>query len=252
MKVVALLSGGKDSCFSIMECRRHGHEVVAVANLYPPEAAASVSDDMDSWTFQTVGYQAIEVMARDCLELPLFRRPITGRNARTSLVYERTDEDEVEDMFLLLQDVVNAGLGVDAVCSGAILSDYQRLRVEDVCGRLGLTSMAYLWRRDQSQLLTDMVDAGLVAAVIKVAAMGLSGKHLGKTLGQLTPVLERLHTEFGCHVCGEGGEFETLTLDCPAFKRRLVLNDTQIVNVSEDEFAPVAYLRIGNVTTEAK
>lgn len=29
--------------------------------------------------------------------------------------------------------------------------------------------------------------------------------------------------EYGSHVCGEGGEYETLTLDCPLFKRRINL-----------------------------
>ena len=29
--------------------------------------------------------------------------------------------------------------------------------------------------------------------------------------------------EFGLNVCGEGGEYETFTLDCPLFKKRLEL-----------------------------
>ena len=37
MKVVALISGGKDSTFNMMECVAQGHEIVALANLYPPE-----------------------------------------------------------------------------------------------------------------------------------------------------------------------------------------------------------------------
>ena len=56
-----------------------------------------------------------------------------------------------------------------AVCSGAILSDYQRIRVEHVCSRLGLVSLAYLWRRDQAELLDQMVDLGLESVLIKVS-----------------------------------------------------------------------------------
>ena len=40
------------------------------------------------------------------------------------------------------------------------------------CARLGLVSLAYLWRRDQTQLLREMVKAEVEAVVIKVAAMG--------------------------------------------------------------------------------
>jgi diphthine-ammonia ligase len=82
--------------------------------------------------------------------------------------------------------------GLEAVATGAILSDYQRLRVENVyavivgwtqicsysfvicsCTRLGLISLSYLWRRDQSELLQEMVDSRMVAVLIKVAALGL-------------------------------------------------------------------------------
>lgn len=40
------------------------------------------------------------------------------------------------------------------------------------CGRLGLVSLAYLWRRDQGELLKEMIEAQVEAVVIKVAAMG--------------------------------------------------------------------------------
>lgn len=31
------------------------------------------------------------------------------------------------------------------------------------------------------------------------------------------------NTRFQTHMCGEGGEYETFTLDCPIFKQRVVL-----------------------------
>lgn len=68
-----------------------------------------------------------------------------------------TPGDEVEDMFILLSEVKRQIPTVAAVSSGAIASDYQRLRVESVCSRLGLVSLAYLWRQEQSLLLQDMV-----------------------------------------------------------------------------------------------
>jgi diphthine-ammonia ligase len=69
-----------------------------------------------------------------------------------------TPGDEVEDMFILLNEVKKHIPSVTAVSSGAIASDYQRLRVESVCSRLGLVSLAYLWKQDQSLLLQEMVN----------------------------------------------------------------------------------------------
>jgi diphthine-ammonia ligase len=73
------------------------------------------------------------------------------------LQYNVTAGDEVEDMFALLSEVKRRIPSIGAVSSGAIASDYQRLRVESVCSRLGLVSLAYLWKQDQTLLLEEMV-----------------------------------------------------------------------------------------------
>jgi diphthine-ammonia ligase len=62
-----------------------------------------------------------------------------------------------------------------------------------------------------------MVDAGLHSIIIKVACLGLTAKHLGRSIADLEPVIFSLAERYGCNVCGEGGEFETLTLDGPMF-----------------------------------
>jgi len=149
MKVVALISGGKDSCHSLAECARAGHEVVALANLCPLDAQPH---DLDSYCFQTVGHGLVDAYAA-CTGLPLFRLQFAGQSACRELQYARTEGDEVEDLFRLLAFVQARVPGLGGVASGAIASDYQRTRVEDVCGRLGLVSLAYLWHRPQAALL---------------------------------------------------------------------------------------------------
>ncbi|KAJ0013258.1 hypothetical protein Pint_20380 [Pistacia integerrima] len=48
---------------------------------------------------------------------------------------------------------------------------------------------------------------------------------------------------YGINVCGEGGEYETLTLDCPIFvNARIVLDEFQVVLHSPDSIAPVGVL----------
>ena len=84
-----------------------------------------------------------------------------------------------------------------------------------------------------------MIASGVEAVLIKVAGIGLTAKHLGRTLAEMQPNLQRLvccllsssiylipllkNELYGLHICGEGGEYETLTLDCPLFKRRINL-----------------------------
>ncbi|KJE96102.1 ATP-binding domain-containing protein 4 [Capsaspora owczarzaki ATCC 30864] len=263
MKVVGLLSGGKDSCFNMMHCVAMGHELVALANLMP---AASAPDELDSFMYQTVGHEAVDAIAR-ALELPLVRRAILGTSLHTELAYDPSvtaaaagapstvggGPDEVEDLFALLQQVKELHPEVEAVSVGAIASDYQRLRVEHVCKRLGLTSLAFMWRRPQADLMREMIDAGLEAILIKVAAVGLEPrKHLGKTLGQVHSHLQRMNEMYGLHICGEGGEYESFTVDCPLFRHRIVVDETEIVVHSHDPIAPVAYLRIKKLHLEPK
>lgn len=88
----------------------------------------------------------------------LFITFLVGIHRHHDLSYSMTPGDEVEDMFKLLNEVKRQIPSVTAVSSGAIASDYQRLRVESVCSRLGLVSLAYLWKQDQSFLLQEMVN----------------------------------------------------------------------------------------------
>ena len=218
-RVLGLVSGGKDSAYAMMKCVEHGHEIIALGNLHPPSSC--IGEELDSFMYQTVGHPHVQAMA-DAMELPLYRREICGTAVATGLQYDgAVAGDEVEDLHALLAEVLRREPGVTAVCCGAVLSNYQRARVESVCARLGLASLAYLWQRDQAELLAEMVDAGVVAVLIKVAALGLKPAHLGRTVGELQPLFHKLHGQFGFHVCGEGGEYETYTLDCPLFKRAI-------------------------------
>jgi diphthamide synthase (EF-2-diphthine--ammonia ligase) len=110
---------------------------------------------MDSYIYQTVGQDAIEFVAA-AMELPLVRRVIQGSPIQQRLEYgdrlslSAVGGDETEDLYELLLSVkvcrsrLVAGdeltyrflqsqfPEIDAVSVGAILSDYQRLRVEQV------------------------------------------------------------------------------------------------------------------------
>lgn len=200
MKFVALISGGKDSFFNIHHCMSRGHELVALGNLYPKQTGI---DEIDSFMFQTVGHDIIEYYS-ECLEVPLYRQEINGSSKNQLLEYSITEEDEIEDLYVLLKKVKEKHPDVEGVSCGAILSHYQRTRVENVCGRLGLTCLAYLWQRDQLELMGEMCNNQLDARIIKVAAIGLNATHLGKSIQELYPYLIKLNRMYEVHICGEG------------------------------------------------
>ncbi|CCL99449.1 uncharacterized protein FIBRA_01467 [Fibroporia radiculosa] len=255
MKYVALLSGGKDSCYNLLHCARNGHQLAAAASLGPGQG----KEEIDSYLYQTVGQDAIELVAR-ALDVPLYRRVISGMALEQGSEYGHRDPsrgvgvigDETEDLHALLSLVKDRHPDVEGVSVGAILSNYQRVRVEHVCRRLALTPLCYLWQRDQSELLAEMIEAGMEAILIKVAGIGLTVKHLGKNLAEMQQTLLKLNDLYGSHICGEGGEYETLTLDCPLFKQRISIQDTETVVHTDGDFAVVAYLRIKDAVLKSK
>lgn len=244
MRVVGLISGGKDSCYNLMQCVKSGHELVALVNLYP----AQLEDELDSYMYQSVGHSWIYHYS-EAIGLPLFRHPIKGKPIHTGLQYNHStndmsskDHDEVEDLFDILSKVKQS-VAFDAVSVGAIFSTYQSNRVQNVCDRLGIHMLAYLWQREQKQLLDDMIQDGVDAVLIKVAAIGLDPqRHLGRTLAEMRPILHDLNSKYDINVCGEGGEYETFTLNCPLFRKRIELIDPQVRIHSDDAFAAVGYL----------
>ena len=287
MRFVALVSGGKDSFYSILEAIRQGHELVACGHLAPAPAAAAArkvgdneveeeAEEEESYMYQTAASECIPTLVEECLGVPLYVRELRGRSRDTSLVYDHVTTssavaaaanstssaeddnddapiDEVEDLYLLLQTILSAHPDITAVTSGAILSTYQRTRIESVCGRLSLTPLSYMWRiGPQRSLLQCMLEDGIDAVLVKVASPpGLvPHKHLNKTLSELfySGHFDRLKERFDFHICGEGGEYETLVLDAPIFRKRLVLDEVEILDTDDG----VGVLRVARCHAEAK
>jgi diphthine-ammonia ligase len=86
-----------------------------------------------------------------------------------TLQYRESSKDEVEDLYELLFSIKKTHPDIEGVSCGAIVSTYQRLRVENVCLRLKLTPLTYLWMRDRSSLLSEIIQKGVVAVIVKVA-----------------------------------------------------------------------------------
>lgn len=239
MKFVGLVSGGKDSFYAIMESIRNGHDLVACAHLSPRTEEVGDQGELESYMYQTAASECIPTLVEECLGVPLVMRKCVGRSKNTSLVYDPLDrsedvQDEVEDLYELLVEVKEKFPNVTGISSGAILSTYQRIRIESVCSRLELTPLGYLWRiSSQRELLEAMLEDGIEAVLVKVASPPglIPRKHLNKTLGDFYygGIFDKLKERFDFHVCGEGGEYETLVLDCPMFSKRLDLEEVEIL-----------------------
>ena len=73
-----------------------------------------------------------------------------------------------------------------------------------------------------------MLDFGFKIMIVAVAAEGMGKEWLGRNVDETcVDDLVELHQRHGINVAGEGGEFETLVLDSPLFKKPLIVEETK-------------------------
>ena len=95
-------------------------------------------------------------------------------------------------------------------------------------------------------------DGKLNSVLVKVATLGLDQSHLGKSLGDVREHLHKMHDKYGINICGEGGEYETFTLDCPLFFKSIAIENSSVIIHSADAFAPVALLGLDSLKLQIK
>ena len=197
-----MYSGGKDSTFATYLAHQMGHEISFLVNIVPMDKA--------SWIFHTPNLSIVPKMA-EAMDIPLI-----------SVVSDGTEEGDMD----ALKDALE-GLDIDGVVVGALWSDYQWDRMNRVLGELDLIMLAPLWRKDQDMVYDEMVSAGIDAIIVGVFAEGLDERWLGRHIDNSSKdELKVLRSRYGISIMGEGGEYESMTLDSPMFKKRLVINSS--------------------------
>ncbi len=203
MKLAALISGGKDSVFAIHKALEEGHEVTHLINIIPARD--------DSYMYHSINLHMVELISEAC-EIPLVQQQSSG-----------IKELELDDLTLALKKV-----NVDGVSVGAIESQYQASRVQKICDSLGLKVYSPLWHRDAEELLHEMAKV-LDIRIVRVAAEGLDKSWLGRPINvNSIENLKALNRRYMVHMAGEGGEYETLVLDAPFYKKRIEIVKSEI------------------------
>jgi ABC transporter with metal-binding/Fe-S-binding domain ATP-binding protein len=203
MRAAVLFSGGKDSVYATYIAQQQHFDVVGTITIIP-----SVSD---SYMFHVPNAR--------------FASTISSAMGVPNVTAEVPSE---QDELRVLSQAIGSS-GVDAVITGAIASDYQMFRINFVCEELGVKVFSPLWHKDQEMLLREIVGAGFDVRMVGVAADGLDESWLGRMIDSRTiDDLVALRRKRRINVSGEGGEFETIVLDGPDFRRRLEMASSSV------------------------
>ena len=205
MRVVVLATGGKDSTLALFKVLNVGYEVKCLASMIPLRE--------DSWMFHYPNIRLVDLFA-EAVSIPLVKAETSG-----------VKEEELEDLKRL-----SAGLNVDGVVSGAIASEYQKSRVERICEELNLKCISPLWHKNPLDILNEIVDLKFDVIITGVYAYGFSKGWLGRKIDDATvKALVELNGRYGVSLVGEGGEYETLVLDAPLFKKQIKIIEAEKV-----------------------
>ncbi len=209
-----LFSGGKDSTYVVYKAIQEGLCVKCLITMR--------SENTESYMFHT---SAIEMTGLQSEALGI---PIRYFNTRGLKEKELLDLEEA-----IKQAMKEFGFKVLGV--GALASEYQRARVKKICDSLGLEMFAPIWKIDQKEYLKILVENSFDVRFTAIGALGLDESWLGRSLDEssLKSLIE-LQGKYGLHLGGEGGEYETLVLDCPVFSKRIKVLDSKKIIFSEN------------------
>jgi len=203
MKVAALFSGGKDSVFSVFVAQQYGWDVAYLVTVVP--------ENKESWMYHSLNLSLVDLQSQ-AIGIPLIKQETKGEK-----------EEELQELYNVLKKLDIAG-----VISGAIASEYQRTRIEQVCHQLNIKSFTPLWHKDPALLLHQYVSAGFHNMIVGVFAHGFTEAWLGRPIDEACiDDLLKLQKKYRINVGGEGGEYETLALDGPLFSKKLVLDKVE-------------------------
>jgi uncharacterized protein (TIGR00290 family) len=195
-KIACSWSGGKDSCFALMQMMEHGSFLSVLVNMMNENGIISRSHGIPLSILQ---------QQANAMDIPLVAIPTSWKD------YEK-------NFTTTLQHIKNA-YGVATMVFGDIDLQAHRDWEEMVCTKADLNASLPLWKRDRKQLVYEILNAGIETMIVSCNTV-LGENFLGRIMNE--SLISELESK-GVDVCGENGEFHTLVLNCPLFKNRIDL-----------------------------
>lgn len=206
MKVVALWSAGKDSCFACYKAISLGHKVVSLVNFTQPHGKDSLSHGL--------GAKFISKQAG-----------LTG----IPLIQKAMPQGSYEKEFKNLIARWKKDMDIGGIVFGDIYLKGHKDWIDRVCREVDIEPILPLWELNTKRIIFDFIDSGFQAIVVCVKQDVLGNEWLGRKIDR--DFIEELEI-YNPRIdpCGESGEFHTLVIAGPMFKGALEIVSAGIKN----------------------
>jgi len=203
MSYISSWSGGKDSCFACYLALGQGYKISHLVNF--------VSKEFNRVSFHGTEARLIQLQSQS-IGIPLLQKQTTWNG------YEQEFKEAVKS---LLPN------GIKGMVFGDIYLDEHKDWVERVCGDLGIEAVEPLWNKSSEKVLTDFINAGFEAIIVSAKAELIDEGWVGRRADR--DFMEYLKAK-NIDICGENGEYHTLVVSGPLFKRRIEIIETRTIN----------------------
>jgi len=207
MKLAVLFSGGKDSTLALKKAMEKEKVVCLISIL---------SKNKESYMFHTPNIELTKLQA-EAIGLPLIQKITEGKK-----------EDELKDLMEAIKQAKKK-FKIEGIVTGAVESVYQAKRIQTICNDLNLWCFNPLWKVDQVELLTELVQEKFEIIITGIFAYPLTREWLGRSLDkEMIARLSDLRDSHQISPSGEGGEIETTVLNAPFFKKRITITSKSV------------------------
>lgn len=209
MRLASLYSGGKDSTYATLLAREMGHEISCLITMHP------AADDSVLFHFPN---SKITKHLSEAMHIPLVEYSV-----RTA-----SKDDEMQGLEGALARA-RTSYQIEGVVFGGISSMFQKRAFEEICARHDLAPVAPVWGSEPVSYMKELLRRGFKVMIVGVSAMGLGKEWLGRVIdSESLAELGALGRKYGFNLNFEGGEAETLVLDCPLFQRALEVRRARV------------------------
>ena len=203
--MISLYSGGKDSTYALLKVKEMGHEISCLLTMYPETDESLLYHYPNNWVTSYLG---------EAMGIPSF-----GFASPSGT--KENESKSLEQAIIAVKSLQD----IDGVVHGGIISMFQNEIVRRICVKHNLCMIAPLWNIQQSEYMDLLVENKFDIKIVSVSAMGLDERLLGVSLDrEVLYRLKWLSEKYSFNVSFEGGEAETLVVDCPIFFKRLQIN----------------------------
>ena len=194
MSYIMSWSGGKDSCLACYKAILSGYDISYLVNF--------ISKEYKRVSFHGTEAKLIQLQA-EAVSIPLLQKETTNDG------YEQEFKEAIRSL------IPN---GIKGMVFGDTAIQENKDWVERVCGESGIEAIEPLWGKNPKEIISDLINTGFKAIIVCGQSKFIDEEWIGR---QVDKNFVEYLKDRNIDICGENGEYHTLVIDGPTFKKRI-------------------------------